>query len=731
MKFRTHSVSGLALALALAALVPFLGGCDESAKSAPVTDLNTNETAAPAAIASDTNSPAADAPEQPDTADQQLENAPGTIISSPTASAPSSNPQIGEVVKLVQAGVGDSIVMAYVTNSSSPFKLSSDDIVYLNDLGVSQSVINAMLQRDQYFNSAAQAQAQTPPPDQSGYVNVPAEPLTQPADQNTPTVTDATASADIATPPLNPPDEAVDDAEQAPNGSYSYFYDSLSPYGNWISIAGYGPCWRPTTCAINPGWQPYCDGGHWAYTDCGWCWVSDYSWGWAPFHYGRWFHSVRWGWCWAPDTVWGPAWVSWRYNGGYCGWAALPPAACYRPGFGFTYLGSSVGFNFTFGLSASSFVFVPLDHFHDRVPSHSRVSHREVDKIFRSTTLNNQLIRGPNNTLINRGVPVQQVATASHTEIRAVHIRADVETPGTAKVGRDGRSLSIYRPSLPTARPTAKQTLAGEGVQRDANFNLQTRVDQAKSRPAVTRETPSQPERQPVISNPAAARPPTVTRGATPENGNPSQPVVRSTPNHAQGGTQWPNYQHNQPSQSQPTAPADNSRRAATPQETTPRYSTPQQWQQRPPTQEPNASAPRQNQYQQQQIQQEQVRQQQVQQEQARQQQFQEEQVRQKQFQQQQEQARQQQFQQEQMRQEQVRQNQSRQQEQFRQEQPRQEAPPRNYEQPRSYESHSAPPAQSAPSRQESSQNNSSGNNNGNGGNGNGGGGGGGGGRGR
>src|SRR5579862_4633358 len=709
MKCRIHSGLGL-IAVCLAALMPLLGGCDQSAQSAPVTDLNTNEVVTAAATPSDTTPPSSDATEQTDTADQQLENAPGTVISTPTGTTPSSyNPQLSEVVKLVQAGVGDNIVMSFVTNSPNAFQLSSDDVLYLNDLGVPQTVINAMLQRDRSLNPAmAQTQTQAPPPDQTGYVDVAPAPLPQTADQNAQAATDTTATADIATPPLNPPEDAVDDAEQAPNGSYSYFYDSLSPYGNWINIAGYGPCWQPTTVALNPGWQPYCNAGHWVYTDCGWCWVSDYSWGWAPFHYGRWFHSVRFGWCWAPDTVWGPAWVSWRFNDGFCGWAPLPPAACYRPGFGFTYLGRSVGFNFTFGLGAGSFVFVPIDRFHDRVLSHSRVGHREVDRIFRSTTLNNQLIHGPNNTLINRGVPVERVAAASHTEIRAVHIRADVGTPGTAQLGRDGRSLSIYRPALPVPRPTVKQTLAGEGVQRDANFSLQSRVDQARARPVVTGETPSQPERRPVISNPETVPSRTVTHGATPNNNVPSQPGRSSTPNRVGTAGQWPSYQPNQTFQSQPKAPAGNNRQVVTPQQSAPRYSAPQQWQQRPQAQEPNVSVSRQEQ-----IQRNKVRQQQPQQEQVRQRQFQQQQI---------DQGRQQQFQQEQNRQEQFRQNQN----QFRQEQPRQEVAPRNYEAPRTYdaprssESRSAPPAQSAPS----SQNNSSGNNNGNGNGGGGGGGG-------
>ena len=40
---------------------------------------------------------------------------------------------------------------------------------------------------------------------------------------------------------------------------------------------------------------------------------------------GYWAWDGR-GWVWVPGTVWAPAWVSWRYGGGYVGWAPLPPA---------------------------------------------------------------------------------------------------------------------------------------------------------------------------------------------------------------------------------------------------------------------------------------------------------------------------------------------------------------------------------------------------------------------
>ena len=57
----------------------------------------------------------------------------------------------------------------------------------------------------------------------------------------------------------------------------------------------------------------------------GWAWASDESFGWAVYHYGRWGWSPAVGWMWVPGSIWAPAWVSWRYGGGYIGWAPLGP----------------------------------------------------------------------------------------------------------------------------------------------------------------------------------------------------------------------------------------------------------------------------------------------------------------------------------------------------------------------------------------------------------------------
>ena len=115
--------------------------------------------------------------------------------------------------------------------------------------------------------------------------------------------------------------------------SFDFFYDSLSPYGEWVQVADYGTCWRPTN--VDPDWAPYSD-GYWAYTDAGWTWVSYEEFGGIVYHYGRWTRVEDAGWCWVPEYEWGPAWISWRNSDEYVGWAPLPPEARWQPAVGFS-----------------------------------------------------------------------------------------------------------------------------------------------------------------------------------------------------------------------------------------------------------------------------------------------------------------------------------------------------------------------------------------------------------
>ncbi|HEY1718086.1 MAG TPA: hypothetical protein VGH42_07295 [Verrucomicrobiae bacterium] len=84
-----------------------------------------------------------------------------------TAAAVQSAPQlsygVGPVLQLSQAKVSDSTIVAYIHNSGTIYALDANQIVYLKQQGVSDTVLNTMLnQRQNVANNAAQT-APTPP----------------------------------------------------------------------------------------------------------------------------------------------------------------------------------------------------------------------------------------------------------------------------------------------------------------------------------------------------------------------------------------------------------------------------------------------------------------------------------------------------------------------------------------------------------------------------------------
>jgi len=324
---------------------------------------------------------------------------------------------LAQVVRLAQAGVDESVILAYINNSSSPFNLTSGEIIYLKDLGLPDDAVQAMMQRDQQLGAPATAAPET-------------------------------ASDTNAVETSAPPAEVTQ----------NYFYDTLSPYGDWVDIAGYGLCWQPIVVIYDSNWQPYCDHGHWVYTDCGWYWLSDYSWGATTFHYGRWFHDPRHGWCWWPDTVWSPSWVTWRYGNNYCGWAPLPPHTVYRQGVGIFYNGVAVNAGFNFGLSANFFTFVPTQNFCDPHLRRFRVAPAQAAQIYSHTTIINDFnADSHSHTIINAGIPARDISAVTRTEIHPVAIR-EVSAPIARgeQLGRDNQSLIINRPHF---NPDAATTL--------------------------------------------------------------------------------------------------------------------------------------------------------------------------------------------------------------------------------------------------------------------------------
>jgi hypothetical protein len=395
-----------------------------------------------------------------------------------------TSPGVGEVIKLVQANVEESVVLAYVDNSNVAYAPSADEILYLKDIGMSEKVIEAMIQHGKVLQAksantpgnksdtkavTAMTPAQTgaQPPPVAGPAVVPG--ATQPLLQSFPPPIEPSQGMVNAIPAsyTEAPYSPVPYETPQPPVTINYFYEPLSPYGTWMEIPDYGWAWQPSAAQFSPEWRPYGDRGRWLYTDCGWYWQSDYSWGWAPFHYGRWLRHMRYGWVWFPDTVWGPAWVSWRSTPLYCGWAPLPPAACYEASRGFTYYGVGVGSEFDFGLGVDCFTFISFRHFCDRNPHGYYIPGDRLHGIYRESRVDNHYFLGPNKTIINEGVGRDRVANFTRGEIRKIGIR-DLPASGKAvkpdRPERVGNSLVIYRPTIQPGPPSLSAPLASRGL---------------------------------------------------------------------------------------------------------------------------------------------------------------------------------------------------------------------------------------------------------------------------
>jgi len=254
--------------------------------------------------------------------------------------------------------------------------------------------------------------------------------------------------------------------------SYEFFYDNLSPYGEWVEVGDYGTCWRPRD--VDPDWAPYTD-GYWSYTDAGWTWVSYEDFGDITYHYGRWVRTDDVGWCWVPDYEWGPAWVSWRKNDDYVGWAPLPPEARWRPSVGF-----SVWVDETCDIGPSYYNFCPTVEFGAPVIRSVCVPRARCISLFGGTvnitniTYNSYnrhvFCGGPDYAYINRvgrrQVPtlkLVQNTTIINNNITIINNKKVVKAPRNVVAGN---TLQVFAPKIvnkPVAqviRPNVTQVIA-------------------------------------------------------------------------------------------------------------------------------------------------------------------------------------------------------------------------------------------------------------------------------
>lgn len=223
-----------------------------------------------------------------------------------------------------------------------------------------------------------------------------------------------------------------------------FFYDELSPYGDWVHTRSYGWAWFPRN--VHPYWRPYVD-GRWVTTDYGWTWVSQEPFGWATYHYGRWTWDPRFGWLWIPGTEWGPAWVSWQSGGGYIGWAPLPPAVGFEVGVGIR-LGN---FNLSIGIRPNAYSFVSERSFLEpRLSRHLIPTARNVTIIHHTTNVTNYTY--VENRVVNRGVDVGRIERATGRAVQRRHLAESRDRTRSEVATNEVRMYRPERQRLDTVR---------------------------------------------------------------------------------------------------------------------------------------------------------------------------------------------------------------------------------------------------------------------------------------
>jgi hypothetical protein len=217
------------------------------------------------------------------------------------------------------------------------------------------------------------------------------------------------------------------------NEDMSYFYDRLSPYGEWIDLDPYGYVWVPRHMGYR--WRPYSD-GHWVWTDYGWTWIADEEWGDIPFHYGRWGWNDEIGWFWVPGTVWGPAWVTWRSNDQYMGWAPFPPGFEFRVGMNFRSLSINIPLNF--------WVFIQGPHFQDQNLNPYVLPFERNQTIVNYTSMHNNMYTN-NNRIINEGFGLDAVRRITGRTVPTYTLQ-NAQQPGRTRIV--GQQVRVFRPSI-------------------------------------------------------------------------------------------------------------------------------------------------------------------------------------------------------------------------------------------------------------------------------------------
>ena len=253
---------------------------------------------------------------------------------------------------------------------------------------------------------------------------------------------------------------------------FGFFYTSLAPYGSWIVLDNGVDVWRPNI--MRSHWSPY-RYGQWLWTNDGWYWDSYEPFGWITYHYGRWYYDDYYGWIWVPDDQWAPAWVEWRYDDNYIGWAPLPPYANFSIGLG-------IHFSVNFFTPYSHWHFVRYSNFCNPHISNYYISHKYVNNFFSKTKYRTNY-GFQDGRVVNRGIDINIVRSRSGQNIRVQEIKA-VSNPAELRMQDRNRSRTEIRTFIGSREEISRgDTRNIEFKRADRSSSLETsRIEIGRSR---------------------------------------------------------------------------------------------------------------------------------------------------------------------------------------------------------------------------------------------------------
>jgi len=288
------------------------------------------------------------------------------------------------------------------------------------------------------------------------------------------------------------------EAKRHNHGVGGYFYTELAPYGSWIEVDYGVVVWRPTI--IHTNWSPY-NVGRWVWTYDGWYWDSYEPFGHVTYHYGRWYYDDYYGWLWYPDYEWAPAWVEWRYDNNYIGWAPLHPYAVFSVSVGIyftnTYYTPYSYWNYVgYGNFCDPYVYnyyvepgykyrvhSGTKYRHEYTYRDGRVQNRGIDVEYISTR-SGQEIRQRDLTRVRDSKDLNRDNYKNRDEIRTLDLKRDELVKndlGRMEIKRENRKTSLELDKVQIGRRENVTTEKRDDKSRDRNLDIrkndQTRND--------------------------------------------------------------------------------------------------------------------------------------------------------------------------------------------------------------------------------------------------------------